>query len=102
MTGENVSCDIDERYVQVLSNQASRVIASLVVDVTDVEVFSNGSTTFRHAADTYERLALAEKRTTRILWERTRVDGRNGDELMQRLWEVREQLRHQDKPDRSQ
>ncbi len=85
-----------ERSAQVLANQTERLIHRLGVDVSGAETFSKYSPAFRQAADTYERLALAEKRTKRVKWERTTVDGRDGAYLMKCLWEVREKLRAQD------
>ena len=85
-----------EHQARVLSDQADRLIRQLGVDVSDAEIFSKYSLVLRQAADAYERLALAEKRTNQVAWERTMVDGRNGAETMDRLWKIRQALRRRD------
>lgn len=85
-----------EQYAGVLADQADSLIRLLDVDVSAAETYSTFSLSFRQAADAYERLALAERRADLIAWERTRVVGRSGPELMDRLWKVREELRGQD------
>ena len=85
-----------EQHARVLADQADHLILQLGLAVSDAEMFSKYSSAFRQAADAYERLALAEKRTDQVAWERTMVDGRNGLELMDGLWKVREALRRQD------
>ncbi len=85
----------DQRKAQVLAQQADCLIGKLNVTVSDAETFQTGAPEFRLAADAYERIAKASKRADSVAWERTAVDGRNGDELMERLWQVREALRRQ-------
>jgi len=84
-----------ERWLQVLSEQAERLIRDLGVNVSDAETFSRLSSSFRLAANAYERLAMARRRTDQVKWERTTADGRNGTEIMSGLWKVREELRGQ-------
>ncbi len=96
MARENSDRQELERHAGVLANQADRLVRKLVVDVSKVPTHSRCSPAFRQAADAYERLARAGRAADRVAWERTAVDGRNGAEVMDRLWKVREELRRQD------
>ena len=85
-----------ERYAQILAEQAERLIQKLGIDVSDVRSESKYSRAYQQADDAYEQLAAASKKTKPKTWEDTMVDGRNGDELMSRLWPVRQELFRQD------
>lgn len=87
--------DLDEcqRRVKVLARQTDCLIRKLNLGALDAGRSSLGTPEFCQAADAYERLHAACRKTTQVTWERTLVDGRNGDELMDRLWNVREALR---------
>jgi hypothetical protein len=87
------STDEVNRLCRVLVDQASELIAKLGVDVSQAPRFDTGPTEFREAANAYERLAYAHKQTGTVRWERAAVNGRNGDDLMQRLWNLRQELR---------
>jgi len=82
----------ERRKIDVQARQANDLIGKLNVDVSDAETFLTGSPEFRLSAGTYERLNSARKKADLVLWERTLVDGRNGADLMQRVWEVRQEL----------
>jgi hypothetical protein len=86
-----------ERYAQILAEQAERLIQKLGIDVSDVSSESKYSHAYQQAADAYERLSAASSKTKPKIWEDTMVDGRNGDELMSRLWPVRQELSRQDR-----
>ncbi len=84
-----------EQSAKILVEQTDRLLAILAVDVSNVLIrdplhpaWCGRPSVFRLAADAYDRLAEADKKTRdRVLWERTtEKDGRNGDELMRRLW----------------
>ncbi len=82
-----------ERIATLLVSQAHQLIGLLGVDVSGAQAHSKGSPTFQRVANAYDGLAQTEKKANRVKWERIQVAGRNGSELMQRLWEVREGLR---------
>jgi hypothetical protein len=84
-----------EQEVRILVDQADRLIRQLGVDVSKAATSSMYSDAFRQIFHAYERLAEARKQLIEqaVLWERETVDGRNGEELMRRLWCVREKLR---------
>lgn len=90
--GGNGNEDI-QRRARVLVDQAVKLVRELKVDVSNAERLRVGSVELRKVAYAYERLACAQKKVDAILWERTVVDGRDGDYLMKSLWEVREALR---------
>jgi hypothetical protein len=82
-----------ERIATLLVNQAHKLIGLLGVDVSGARAHSKGSPTFRRVANAYDGLAQTEKKADRGKWAQIQIEGRNGSELMQRLWEVREGLR---------
>lgn len=82
-----------ERIATLLVSQAHQLIALLGVDVSGAQAHSKGSPTLQRVANAYDGLAQTEKKADRVRWERIQIEGRNGSELMQRLWEVREGLR---------
>lgn len=90
-----------ERYAGVLVVQADRLIRQLdvdvEVDVSKAKTSAGYSPAFHQVDNAYERLASAMKRVGPVAWERTMVDGRNGDELMDRLWKVRDSIRQEDR-----
>jgi len=74
----------------------------LAVDVSNVPLrdpahiaWNGRPAVFRLAADAYDKLAEAEKKIKDpVRWERmTEKDGRNGDELMKRLWTLLEEIK---------
>lgn len=85
-----------EQLGKILVKQADHLITMLAVDVSTVPKWQMYSPVFRLVADAYDQLAFAEKQADPVMGERTNVDGRNGAELMQRLWDVREEIRRQD------
>jgi hypothetical protein len=85
-----------ERHSQVLADQAERLIKMLGIDVSEVKSEPEYSLAFQQAEESYERLSAVSKKTKPKTWEDTMVDGRNGDELMSRLWPVRQELFRQD------
>jgi hypothetical protein len=85
-----------ERYARILAEQAERLIQKLGIDVSDVRSESKYSHAYQQAEDAYERLTAASRKTKPKTWEDTMVDGRNGDELMSRIWPVRQELFRQD------
>ena len=82
-----------ERMANLLISQAHQLIGVLGVDVSGAQTHSKGSPTFQRVANAYDGLAQTGKKADRAKWERIQVEGRNGSELMQRLWEVREGFR---------
>jgi hypothetical protein len=86
-----------EQSARILADQADRLVSQLAVDVSSAESFVVGSSEFCAAANAYERIALAERTADPAEWYKaTFVDGRTSREIMDRLWDVREQLRHRD------
>lgn len=82
-----------ERAARVLIEQTTRLIALLGVDVTDTEKFPKFPPPLCEVAEAYEQLTFVRKTSGHLKkWEVTKVDGRNGDELMQQVWRVREAL----------
>lgn len=82
-----------EREAKILAEQANRFVAQFAVDLSSAETFPSGSDGFRTAADAYERIALAEKTVDSAEWSKDEnVDGRSAKDLMDRLWDVREEL----------
>lgn len=81
-----------ERTAGILADQADRLVRGLGVDVSDAERSESGSAAFRSVADAYEQLALAQRESVAVVWERSTVDGRPAADLMERLWRVRGQL----------
>jgi hypothetical protein len=77
---------------QFIIQQADLLISQLGADVSKAPRSSMRSYGCRQAADAYERLAVAQNLIERTVWERETVDGRNGDEIMSRLWIVRDKL----------
>jgi hypothetical protein len=85
-----------ERSAQILAEQADHLIQKLGVDVSDVKPELRYSHAFQQAAYAYERLNSARGKAKPEAWENTMIIGRNGDELMSRLWPVREELKRRD------
>ena len=82
------------RYGQVLADQSERFIGQFHVDVADAETFSYESVPLLAVADAYERIALAQRRIDPATWyQAAHVDGRSAKDIMDRLWDVREELR---------
>ncbi len=81
-----------EREIGVLAGQADALLKKLGIAFSDQDRAS-GANAEALALERYERLATAERESTQVDWERTMVYGRNGRELMARLWEVKEYLR---------
>ena len=88
-----------EYRAKVLVEQTDRLLTILHVDVSNLPkrdpahlAWRGRPAVFRLAADAYDKLAEADKKTKdRVLWERTmEKDGRNGDELMKRWWAILE------------
>jgi hypothetical protein len=85
-----------EQLAKILVEQSDRLLSTFAVDVSHVPVrdpahiaWSGRPSVFRLAADAYDKLAEAKKTVSPVLWERTtEKDGRNGDELMTRLWDL--------------
>jgi hypothetical protein len=90
------STDELERRYRVPVDQAEDLIVKLGVDVSRAPKFDKGSVAFREAAGAYERLVCAQKQARRVPWERTAVNGRSGDYLMQCLWDLRQEFRRRD------
>jgi hypothetical protein len=99
MTSKEPNQEDIDRQTKILVDQADRLIAILALDVSTAEKAPKGSPAFRRSSDAYHRLTLAQNKSDSVAWERTRVDGRDGDELMRLLWDVREKLRRQDQAD---
>ena len=78
-----------EREIRTLAGQASTLLANLGITVSHPDNAENSEAL---ALKWYERLAAAEKKPNQVSWERTLIDGRNGAELMARLWELKECL----------
>lgn len=86
-----------EREALILADQAERFIKQFSVDVSSAEQWTKGSQAFRTAADAYERIALAEKTVSQPDWYKAEnIDGRTARDIMDRLWDVREELRRRD------
>ena len=86
-----------EREARILADQADRFISQFAIDVSDAETFAGRSEAFRTAADAFERIALAEKRVDQAAWYRAaNVNGRTSKDIMDRLWNVRTELRRID------
>ena len=81
-----------EREVRTLAEQADLLLDRLGTSVDGTERFLGGTPEFRLMADYYERLASAQRNTDVVKWERTIVSGRNGQELMDRIWKIRQAL----------
>ena len=86
-----------ERQARVLAEQADLLIQKLGVDVSEVNPESKYSHAYQQAGDAYERLSAASNKTKPKTWEDTMVEGRNCDELMSRLWPIRQELFRQDR-----
>ena len=90
-----------EERARILVGQAGLLIRRLGVDVSGVETRNPAQEPWRSrpqilhlAADAYDQLAFAERKTDPVLWERTTEEhGRNGDEIMRRLWELLVEVR---------
>ena len=80
-----------EREIGVLAGQADALLKKLGIAFSD-QGRNSGVDPETLAFERYERLATAERESTQVAWERTVVDGRNGRELMARLWEIRDYL----------
>ena len=80
------------RRAGILAEQAEELIRQLGVDVSAAERLDSGSVPLRAVADAYERLASAEKLADSQAWDHERVDGRSGQDLMRRLWDLRTDL----------
>lgn len=85
-----------EREAQTLIVQAELLIQKLEVDVSGFKPEIRYSNPFQNVSDIYEKLAFANDRTDQYKWSFTLVDGRNGAELMRRIWTVREALKQRD------
>jgi hypothetical protein len=87
-----------EQEGRILVDQAARLTRKL--DVSDAPRSSMQSCICRQVCEAYERLAAAKneayKLKRQVVWERTNVDGRSGDEIMNLLWSVRDTLRKQE------
>jgi hypothetical protein len=82
-----------EQEARILADQADRFVSRFSLDLSRAETFSGRSEGFRVAADAFERIALAEKTVNASEWfQATNVDGRSVNEIMDRLWRVREAL----------
>jgi hypothetical protein len=92
-----------EHRAHILVKQADRLLRILGVDASSTVTrdaaqlpWQKRPTEFRFAADAYDHLAFAEKKIDRVAWERTKVDGRSGDDLMGLLWGLLEEIRFLD------
>lgn len=82
------------RASSILSEQADRFASQFHVDVSSAEKFPSYSGALRSAAEAYERIAVVQQNVGRNTWLcAENVDGRTGDEIMERIWAVREELR---------
>jgi hypothetical protein len=85
------------KYGQVLADQSERFIGQFQIDVSDAETFSYESVPLLTVADAYERIALAQQRVDPAAWyQAAHVDGRSAKDIMDRLWDVREELRRRE------
>jgi hypothetical protein len=89
-----------EQQARILIEQTKRLIGLLAIDVSGVPQYDptkkpwNGSVLFAEAAHAYDQLAAAEKKANRVTWERTKeADGRTADDVMQRLWDLLQEIR---------
>jgi hypothetical protein len=79
-----------EQRAKILVEQSDRLLGILGVDVSNVPIrdpahtaWSGRPSAFRLAADAYDKLAEADKKTNdRVLWE-----------LMKRLWALLEEVK---------
>jgi len=91
-----------QQRAKILTEQADRILIKLAVDVSEVpirdptkEPWCSQPSIVAGAEDAYDRLTCAEKRTKdRTVWERTKeADGRTADDIMQRLHQLREEIK---------
>lgn len=81
-----------EKAGTVLVHQVDTLISDFAVDVSAAERSGSGSALYQSVADAYERIALAQRGVESVTWERAKVDGRSGAELMERLWQLRKTI----------
>jgi hypothetical protein len=89
-----------KQEAKILIEQADRLIGLFAIDVSGVPPYDptqkpwNASPLFSQAAHAYDQLAAAEKKTDRVMWERTKeTDGRTVGDVMEHLWDLLEEIR---------
>lgn len=81
----------DYSQAKVYMRQTDELIASLNVNISNPKS-NNEESLISRLLSTYEKLKEASEKATPVAWERTLADGRNGDEMMRRVWALREEL----------
>jgi len=92
-----------QQRAKILIEQADRLLAKLPVDISEVairdltqEPWRSTPSVVARAEDAYDRLTQAQKRIKdRTVWDRTKeeVSGRTGDDIMQCLHELHEEIK---------
>lgn len=94
--GARKEATMDRREAEAftLSRQAGELIKkfdgssmALIISQPDLSAVDCASFFYEKLAERSKAIGIA------VAWERTTVDGRNGDELMQRLWDVTRMLK---------
>src|SRR5271169_1194096 len=75
---------------QVYIRQTDELVASLNLNLSIPKLKEEPVTS--RLLSTYERLKEASDKASPVEWERTVVDGRNGDEMMRQVWALRTEL----------
>jgi len=79
-----------ETEAAILVRQAENLVDRLGVNVSAAEQFGTSrSALFRSVANAYERAAEARRVADVSSWAQATVDGRSGEDVLDRLWKLR-------------